>query len=142
MITFITVVHIVVCVFLIIVVLLQHGKGADMGATFGGGSQTVFGPRGAATILSKVTAAAAILFMTTSISLAWLSARTSSKPIFAKEPEAEGEAKAGAGTEKKEASSQEEAMPEAKGDKNQESPAGSSTPEETKKKAPETPEKK
>jgi len=48
MITFLTTIHIVVCVFLVIVVLLQHGKGADIGATFGGASQTVFGASGAA----------------------------------------------------------------------------------------------
>lgn len=63
--------HILVCLFLIAVILLQAGKGADIGATFGaGGSQTLFGARGAATFLSKMTTIIAILFLVTSISLA------------------------------------------------------------------------
>ena len=63
--------HFIVCLFLICVILLQAGKGADIGAAFGaGGSQTVFGPRGAATFLTKVTTVVAILFIVTSISLA------------------------------------------------------------------------
>jgi preprotein translocase subunit SecG len=66
----ITVVHIFVCVVLIVVVLLQHGKSADIAATFGGmGSQTAFGPRGTATALSRLTTWCAIIFMLTSISL-------------------------------------------------------------------------
>ena len=63
-------IHFIVCIFMIIVILLQAGKGADIGATFGGGSQTVFGPRGAATFLSKVTTIAAAIFLMTSIYLA------------------------------------------------------------------------
>lgn len=67
---FLTIIHIVVCLFLIIVVLLQSGKAADLAGAFGGmGSQTAFGPRGAATLLSKATTFAAVLFMLTSI---WL----------------------------------------------------------------------
>ena len=67
---FLTVIHIVVCLFLIIVVLLQSGKAADLAGAFGGmGSQTAFGPRGAATMLSKATTFAAVVFMLTSI---WL----------------------------------------------------------------------
>jgi preprotein translocase subunit SecG len=66
----ITIVHIIVCLFLIIVVLLQSGKSADIAAAFGGmGSQTAFGPRGAATVLSKATTWSAIIFMITSITL-------------------------------------------------------------------------
>jgi preprotein translocase subunit SecG len=62
--------HIVVCVVLILVVLLQQGKGADWAGAFGGGgSQTVFGPRGAGNFLSKATTAAAIIFMLTSLTL-------------------------------------------------------------------------
>jgi len=82
MLTFLTVVHISVCIFLAVIVLLQHGKGADIGATFGGGSQTVFGARGAATFLSKLTVSCAILFMITSLSLAYLSSRGASKSLF------------------------------------------------------------
>jgi preprotein translocase subunit SecG len=66
----ITIVHIFVCAVLIVVVLLQHGKSADIAATFGGmGSQTAFGPRGTATALSRLTTWCAIIFMLTSISL-------------------------------------------------------------------------
>ena len=69
----ILIIHFVVCIFMIIVILLQAGKGADIGATFGGASQTVFGPRGAATFLSKITTIAAAIFLVTSIYLANLS---------------------------------------------------------------------
>lgn len=68
--------HIVVCVFLVIVVLLQSGKAADLAGAFGGmGSQTTFGPRGSATVLSKATTIAAALFMVTSLSLAVMQTR-------------------------------------------------------------------
>jgi len=73
-----TFVHVVVCFFLIIVVLLQSGKAADLAGAFGGmGSQTTFGPRGSATILSKATTAAAVIFMITSMWLAILATRHS-----------------------------------------------------------------
>ncbi len=66
----ITVIHVVVCAVLIVVVLLQHGKSADIAATFGGvGSQTAFGPRGTATLLTKVTTWCAVIFMLTAITL-------------------------------------------------------------------------
>jgi preprotein translocase subunit SecG len=72
-------IHIVVCLFLIIVVLLQSGKAADLAGAFGGmGSQTTFGPRGSATVLSKATAISAGLFMVTSLSLTILATRGSS----------------------------------------------------------------
>jgi preprotein translocase subunit SecG len=71
---FLIIVHILVCIALIMIVLLQTGKGADMGAAFGGGSsQTLFGSTGASTFLSKATTAAAIIFMVTSLGLAYLS---------------------------------------------------------------------
>jgi preprotein translocase subunit SecG len=67
---FATVVHVIVCFFIILVVLLQSGKSGDISAAFGGqGSQTAFGPRGAATALSKATTWSAVLFMITSITL-------------------------------------------------------------------------
>jgi preprotein translocase subunit SecG len=70
MITLLTIFHVIVCVFLILVVLLQQGKGADWAGAFGGGgTQTAFGARGAGTILSKATTAAAIIFMVTSLAL-------------------------------------------------------------------------
>jgi preprotein translocase subunit SecG len=72
----ITIVHVVVCMFLIIVVLLQSGKSADIAAAFGGmGSQTAFGPRGAATVLSKATTWSAVIFMLTSIALSIFASR-------------------------------------------------------------------
>lgn len=69
----ITIIHIVAALSLILVVLLQSGKGADMGAAFGGASQTIFGSSGAATFLGRLTAAAAIIFMITSLSLTVIS---------------------------------------------------------------------
>lgn len=69
----ITIIHVLVAISLILVVLLQSGKGADMGAAFGGASQTIFGSSGATTFLSRLTAAAAIIFMITSLSLTVLS---------------------------------------------------------------------
>ncbi len=74
----ITVVHVIVCVFLIAVVLLQSGKSADIAAAFGGmGSQTAFGTRTAATVLSKATTWAAVIFMLTSLSLTIYASRRS-----------------------------------------------------------------
>lgn len=74
--TLVYVIHIFVCFFLIIVVLLQSGKSGDIAAAFGGqGSQTAFGPRGAATVLTKATTWCAILFMLTSITLSVAASR-------------------------------------------------------------------
>ncbi|HTM51599.1 MAG TPA: preprotein translocase subunit SecG [Bryobacteraceae bacterium] len=74
--TILTIVHVLVCVFLIVVVLLQSGKAADLAGAFGGmGSQTAFGPRGSATLLSKATTGSAILFMVTSLSLSIMATR-------------------------------------------------------------------
>lgn len=74
LITLLDIIHISVCVFLMLVVLLQQGKGGGMGAAFGGGAtQQVFGGRGAGNILSRATAVCAGLFMLTSVSLAYLS---------------------------------------------------------------------
>jgi len=70
--------HILSCFVLVIVVLLQAGKGANMGAAFGGSSQTVFGSSGAGTFLGKMTTAVAIVFMLTSLSLSYSSIRKSS----------------------------------------------------------------
>ena len=68
--------HVVICFFLVIVVLLQSGKAADLAGAFGGmGSQTAFGPRGSATLLSKATTISAVLFMVTSLSLSILATR-------------------------------------------------------------------
>jgi preprotein translocase subunit SecG len=70
MIILVTIIHVLVCLFLIVVVLLQSGKAGDISAAFGGqGSQAAFGPRGAATALSKATTISAVLFMLTSVTL-------------------------------------------------------------------------
>lgn len=71
MITFLVIIHVLVCFALIVIVLLQKGKGAEIGAVFGGATQTIFGGRGAATFLSKITAVAAIIFMITSFMLTY-----------------------------------------------------------------------
>jgi preprotein translocase subunit SecG len=76
--TAVIILHLTVCLFLIFIILIQSSKGAEMGAAFGGSSQTLFGSRGAATFLSKLTTIAAILFMLTSLSLAIISVRRTS----------------------------------------------------------------
>jgi len=76
MVILLTIIHVLVCVFLVIVVLLQSGKAADLAGAFGGmGSQTAFGPRGSATVLSKATTIAATVFMITSLTLAIFATR-------------------------------------------------------------------
>jgi preprotein translocase subunit SecG len=78
MIALVAVIHILVCFFLIAVVLVQQGKSADLAGAFGGqGSQTAFGPRGAANLLTRLTTISAIIFMLTSITLTVLMARSS-----------------------------------------------------------------
>jgi len=71
--TFLNIVHIFVCFFLILVVLLQQGRGGGMGSAFGGASAQVFGGRGAGNFLTRLTAICAVVFMGTSMSLAYLS---------------------------------------------------------------------
>jgi preprotein translocase subunit SecG len=73
--TVLIIIHVLVAVFLVLIVLLQAGKGASMGAAFGGSSQTVFGPRGGTTLLHKLTTGAAIVFMITSLTLAAFSTK-------------------------------------------------------------------
>ena len=75
---FLLIVHVLVSIFLIMIVLLQSGKGAEIGAAFGGSSQTLFGSRGAATFLNKLTTVAAILFMVTSLLLTMVTTKGSS----------------------------------------------------------------
>ncbi len=83
MIIALTILHVLVSLFLIAVVLLQSGKGAEMGASFGsGGSQSVFGAGGGTSFLSKLTTSAAIIFMLTSLTLAYVSGQPSSSSIM------------------------------------------------------------
>lgn len=93
--TFIIAIHVLVCIALILIVLLQTGKGADMGAVFGGGSsQTLFGSGGASTFLTKMTTGAAVVFMLTSLSLAYFSGRQSSNSIVPTATQAPAQTKA------------------------------------------------
>ncbi|MEJ5358526.1 MAG: preprotein translocase subunit SecG [Desulfobacterales bacterium] len=81
--------HVLVCFALILIVLLQTGKGADIGAVFGsGGSQTLFGPTGATTFLSKATTIAAVVFMLTSFSLAYIASRRPATSVVTPAPAA------------------------------------------------------
>jgi preprotein translocase subunit SecG len=70
--TIVVIIHVIVSLALVSIVLLQHGKGAGIGAAFGGSSQTVFGSTGAAPFLAKLTAIVAILFMCTSLGLTFM----------------------------------------------------------------------
>ena len=75
--------HIIVCIILVLVVLLQSGRGADLAGAFGGGAtQTAFGSRGPASFLSKMTTVAAIVFMLTSIGLSLISTKTEAKSVL------------------------------------------------------------
>jgi len=84
----IAIVHILVCLFLILIVLLQTGKGADIGAAFGGGSsQTLFGSAGPGGFLTKITTGVAVIFMITSIGLAYMySHRTAASVVRESQP--------------------------------------------------------
>lgn len=78
-----TIVHVIVCLLLVLIVLLQSGKGADLAGAFGGGgSQTAFGARGTATFLSKLTTGAAIVFMLTAFSLSLFSSRRGGSSVM------------------------------------------------------------
>ncbi|RUM35925.1 MAG: preprotein translocase subunit SecG [Desulfobulbus sp.] len=80
--TLLLILHVLVSLFLIIIVLLQHGKGADVGATFGGSSQSLMGTEGAVPLMNKITTLAAIVFMGTSITLAYMSAHDSTGTVM------------------------------------------------------------
>ena len=80
--TIIIILHIIVCMILILAVMLQSGKAADLAGAFGGGgSQTAFGARGSANLLSKITTASAIIFMLTSLGLWVVSGRNASSVV-------------------------------------------------------------
>src|SRR5947209_20393360 len=74
--TLLSILHVMACLFLILVVLLQTGRGAGIGASFGGATQTFFGGRGATSFLEKLTAVSALVFVLTSMTLAYQSTRT------------------------------------------------------------------
>ncbi len=88
--TALVVLHVVVCIFLIAVVLLQRGRGAEIGAVFGGGaSSTVFGSRGAGNFLTKLTTASAVIFMLTSITLSYRWSHSGDDRLFGEGTEEE-----------------------------------------------------
>ncbi len=132
----ITVIHIINCIVLILAVLLQSGKSADLAGAFGGGgSQTIFGPRGAASFLTRVTTISAVLFMLTSLGLWMLSARGTGSVVGgeeapAKEVPAATETKAGTETKK------EATTPEAKGTEKKKEGTGTEQKQEKKKEPP------
>ncbi|MGE5818768.1 MAG: preprotein translocase subunit SecG, partial [Deltaproteobacteria bacterium] len=78
----VTVIHILTSIGLILVVLLQQGKGAEMGAVFGGSSSTIFGSSGAGNFLTRLTTGMAIVFMITSLTLGYFAGRRPSATIF------------------------------------------------------------
>ena len=80
--TLVTLVHVLACFFLVLVVLLQTGKGADVGAVFGGSSQTIFGSSGAGNFLTKTTTGIAVLFMLTSLFLSYGASRQTTESLF------------------------------------------------------------
>ncbi len=82
----VTIVHVIACLFLIGVVLLQQGKGADMGAVFGGSSSTIFGSSGAGNFLTRLTTIMAVVFMLTSLTLTYTGARRVSSTVFDSAP--------------------------------------------------------
>ena len=85
-----TLVHVFVCIFLVAVVLLQRGKGAEIGAVFGSGaSSTVFGGRGAGNFLTKLTTGCAIIFMLTSLTLSYLTSINRTEALFQETAEEE-----------------------------------------------------
>ncbi|BDD88560.1 preprotein translocase subunit SecG [Desulfofustis limnaeus] len=82
--TLLIIVHVVVCLFLIGIVLLQHGKGADIGATFGGSSQSLFGTEGPLPLLNKITTLSAVIFMVTSVALAYIASQNSAGSVMSR----------------------------------------------------------
>lgn len=93
---FVTVLHVLVCFVLIIVVLLQRGKGAEVGAMFGGGgSNTMFGARGAGNFLTRLTTGSAIIFMVTSLTLAYFAREDAGSALFETPTGAEVESEGG-----------------------------------------------
>jgi preprotein translocase subunit SecG len=109
--TLLDIVHIAVCAFLMLVVLLQQGKGGGMGAAFGGGAtQQVFGGRGAGNILTRATAVCAGIFMLTSVSLAWVSS-SGDRELKARVIETQRKGKGNEGTKVKPAKPKPSAVP-------------------------------
>ncbi|UCC66190.1 MAG: preprotein translocase subunit SecG [Deltaproteobacteria bacterium] len=95
-----TILHAVVCVLMITIILLQTGKGASMGAAFGGGySQTIFGSAGPVGFLNKLTTMVAVFFMLTSLVLAFMASQSPTKTVVDEVPQQEAPAAPGPGGE-------------------------------------------
>lgn len=125
--TLLITIHVLVCIILIIAVLLQSGKAADLAGAFGGvGSQTAFGPRGAATLLSKVTTIGAVVFMLTSMGL-WILSAKGDRSVVSGEKETPAAAQ-----------TQTETPPPAEAEKPAVAPATEAQQPEAQKKQPET----
>lgn len=108
--------HVIVCLLLVLIVLLQSGKGADLAGAFGGGgSQTAFGARGTATFLSKLTTGAAIIFMATSFTLSLLTSQDKGRSIMqdaaASDPQEETTSEGSAATPIPQSSEESSAVP-------------------------------
>lgn len=91
--SFVLAVHFLLCIFMIIIILLQSSKGSDMGAAFGGSSQTVFGASGGATFLSKLTKWVAVMFLVTSLTLAYMATRKRESNLIGDDKKTEQKAK-------------------------------------------------
>jgi len=129
--TILTIFHVIVCIFLILVVLLQQGKGADWAGAFGGGgSQATFGARGAGTILSKATTASAIIFMITSLALTILISRPGGSSVIREGAKQQQQQQAPAPGQPPAGQPQQQTAPEA-------TPAAPATPKKAPEKAPE-----
>jgi len=116
------VIHVFACVFLIVVVLLQTGKGADMGAVFGGGSQTLFGSSGAGNFLTKLTTGTAIAFMLTSLILTYAASRAPTSHLLNRLPASSAESGEAPSAEAP-AAQEDEGAPPARGPAGAEAPA-------------------
>ena len=133
----VTVLHVIVCIFLIAVVLLQRGKGAQIGAVFGGGAgSTLFGSRGAGNFLTKLTAIAATLYMLTSLSLSYFGIAGAGERLFQNSAAAEQHAKDAA----KNDLFQEVGKAPAEAAKPESAPAQAPAPDAAAQKAPAAPE--
>jgi preprotein translocase subunit SecG len=88
--TFLSIIHVFVCMFLILVVLLQQGRGGGLGGAFGGTSQQVFGGRGAGNFMTRLTWGCAIVFILTSVSLAYI-ASSGDRSLKARQGQSSGQ---------------------------------------------------
>jgi preprotein translocase subunit SecG len=88
--TFLSIIHVLVCMFLILVVLLQQGRGGGLGSAFGGASQQVFGGRGAGNFMTRLTWGCAMVFILTSVSLAYI-ASSGDRSLKARQGETTGQ---------------------------------------------------